>query len=104
LGDGAGVELFNAELVKVLENILDPNTTAKTKRSVTLVFSIVPDEDRAFGQGKIDVRVTLAPRRGVGVPVYIGRRAGQPVATERDTRQLEFPQDKNVVTMGGNNG
>lgn len=103
LGHGAAVEMFNDELVKVLDNILDPNTPATAPRSVTLTFSIRPDEDRTYGPGTIQVVTKLAPRKGVGVPVYIGRRGGRAVATERDQRQMSFG-DENVIPMGGQHG
>src|SRR5262245_44360057 len=103
LGHGAAVEMFNDELSKVLDNILDPNTTATAARSVTLTFTIKPDEDRTYGPGTIEVTTKFAPRKGVGVPVYIGRRAGKAVATERDQRQMSF-DDGNVFPMGGQHG
>jgi hypothetical protein len=39
----------------------------------------------------------IAPTRPVGVPIYIGKHAGQAVATERDTKQLSF--EDNVVGL-----
>ena len=103
LGQGAAVEIFNEELSKMLDNVLDPNTSATAVRSVTLTFAVKPDEDRTFGAGKIDVSAKLAPPRGVGIPIYIGRHAGRAVATERDQRQLAF--DDNVMSLrGGPNG
>jgi len=100
LGQGAAVELFNEELAKILDNVLDPNTQPTAPRSVTLTFAITPDEDRAFGAGKIDVRTRLAPRKPVGLPIYIGRKAGRAVATERDQRQMSFT-DENLIAFGG---
>lgn len=46
LGGGAAVEMFDEALEKVLENILDPNTEAKTKRVITLKMTISPAENR----------------------------------------------------------
>jgi hypothetical protein len=103
LGQGAAVEMFNEELARVLENCLDPNTKATANRSVTLVFSIKPDEDRTYGPGKIDVTSKLAPRKGVGLPVYIGRKAGKAVATERDQRQMSFEDNISQMRLGGPN-
>jgi hypothetical protein len=102
LAQGAAVELFNDELTRVLGNILDPNTKPTTTRSVTLTFTIKPDEDRSYAGALIDVKSKLAPVKGVGLPIHIGQRAGHPVATERDTRQLEF-QD-NVESIAGKAG
>lgn len=99
LGQGAAVEMFADELKKVLANVLDPNTKASAKRSVTLTLEIKPDEDRSFASSSIEVKSKLAPTKPVGVPIYIGNHAGQPVATERDTRQLSF--EDNVTQMKG---
>jgi hypothetical protein len=41
LKEGAAVEAFDEELKKVVENILDPNTTRKT-RTITLKVDITP--------------------------------------------------------------
>ena len=97
LGSGAAVELFADEMTKVLENILDPNTKATTTRSVTLKLIIKPDEDRQFANTALEASSKLAPARPVGVPIYIGKHAGQAVATERDNKQLRF--DDNVVGL-----
>lgn len=99
LGEGAALEKFSDEMKKVLENVLDPNTKATAKRSVTLTWTIEPDEDRSFAHTSLEVKSKLAPSKPFGVPIYIGRHAGEPVATERDTRQLTF--DDNVVGMKG---
>lgn len=99
LGQGAAIELFADELKKVLENVLDPNTKASAKRSVTLTLEIKPDEDRSFAHTSLEVKSKLAPTKPVGVPIYIGKHAGAAVATERDTRQLTF--EDNVMEMKG---
>jgi len=45
-GRGAAVEMFDTELKKVLENIMDPNTKATGVRKVTLEVLIKPDNTR----------------------------------------------------------
>jgi len=102
LAQGAAVELFNDELEKVLQNILDPNTKPTAPRTVTLTFTIKPDEERNYGATITEVKSKLAPTKGVGMPIYIGKHAGKAVATERDTRQLTF-QD-NVTAMTAEKG
>ena len=42
LMDGGLTERFNAELRRVLENVFDPNTDHKKKRTITIGISIVP--------------------------------------------------------------
>lgn len=43
---GAFLEIFDAEMSKVLDNILDPNTKATGKRKLTVDFTFVPDDNR----------------------------------------------------------
>jgi hypothetical protein len=58
--NGAVLEMFDEELKKVLANIEDENTMAKTERSVTIKVSIKPDKTRRTGEAKIQVSSTLA--------------------------------------------
>lgn len=95
LGQGAALEKFQDTLDRVLENILDPNTKATAVRSVTLTVTFKPDEDRSFANAVIDVKGKLAPPKPVGTAIYIGKRGGLAVATERDARQMKL--DDNVV-------
>lgn len=43
---GAFLEIFDAEMSKVLDNILDPNTKATGKRKLTVEFTFMPDDNR----------------------------------------------------------
>lgn len=99
LAQGAAIEKFEDELNRVLENILDPNTKPTAARSVTLVVSFKPDEDRSFANTLIEVKAKLAPSRGVGTAIYIDRHAGRAVATEYNPRQMRL--EDNVVGMKG---
>ncbi len=101
LGQGAAVEMFNEELKKVLENILDVNTKATTTRAVTLTVTIKPDENRNYSNAVIEAKSKVAPVKGVGLPIYVGRHGGQAVATERDTRQLEFKDNIQPIAAKG---
>lgn len=51
--NGAALDLFNAELKKVLENIEDENTVAGTERSITIRLSIKPDNTRRTAALKV---------------------------------------------------
>ena len=71
---GALQEKVNRALYKVAENILDPNTAAKTKRVVTIKLSLTPDEiDREDVKVNADVTYTLAPEDGVASSMYMQR-------------------------------
>lgn len=101
LGGGAAVEMFNDELSKVLENILDPNTKATATRSVTLTVTIKPDEDRTYSNAVIEAKAKVASVKGVGLPIYVGKHAGKAVATERDSRQLELKDNVEPIAQKG---
>lgn len=49
IGNGAAMELFDRELVSVIRNISDVNTSQKTKRSITIKVDIQPDDERNIG-------------------------------------------------------
>lgn len=71
---GALQEKVNRALYKVAENILDPNTAAKTKRVVTIKLSLLPNEkDREDVLIHADVTYTLAPEDGVASSMYMQR-------------------------------
>jgi hypothetical protein len=90
LSNGAGVEMFNRELEKVLENICDPNTKATAAREITLKVTFKPNEDREVGVVDISSSAKLAPVKSVGTMVYIGKKSGRFVATENNPRQPAF--------------
>ena len=43
---GGFMEIFDVEMAKVLDNILDPNTKATGKRKLTVTFTFSPDDNR----------------------------------------------------------
>jgi hypothetical protein len=57
---GVVIDLFNAELKRVLANIEDENTEAKSERSVTIKIAIKPDKTRRTGEVKVQAYSTLA--------------------------------------------
>ncbi|MEK5479915.1 hypothetical protein NYE70_23755 [Paenibacillus sp. FSL R5-0407] len=48
LADGSISERFNQELQKVLINIADPNTEAKTTRKINISLTIKPNENEKW--------------------------------------------------------
>ena len=94
LADGAALELFQAELTRVVDNVLDPNTEPEALRKVVLEVRIKPNEAREVGTCEVKVRATLAGIRGAGTTLFFGRHRGQPVAVEsnpKQTRLFETP-------------
>ena len=87
LGGGAAVQLFQAELQKVLDNIVDENTKPDAMREVTLKVKIKPDVDRDYGQVSISCVSKLAPMAPFGTNFFIGKQRGKGVAREHNPKQ-----------------
>ena len=69
---GALKAQFNRELQKVTANVLDPNTSAKAKRTITITVSISPDDDREMGGVVIATKSTLCPVNAVNTKLVFG--------------------------------
>ena len=102
LGEGAAVELFEAELEKVSKNILDPNTEAKAPRSITLKVSFKPDENRDLATVDVSVGAKLAGSKSFLTKVVFGKDVrGRVEAREFETGQSSmFDGKDNVVPIG----
>lgn len=92
IANGAAVELFAREFQRALENIDDPNTKAKAKRTITVKVILTPDEAR----DRIDAAVAVeskfpSVKPGTVKPgtstMYLGRRGGKVHATEVNPKQ-----------------
>jgi hypothetical protein len=69
--DGAVAERFNQELIKVLENIADPNTDPKKARKLTLTVSIAGNEKRDIATVGIQAKITLAPAKQIETQIIM---------------------------------
>ena len=95
LGSGAAHELFQEELNKVVENILDVNTNPTSVREVKLLLKIKPDENsRQVADVEISCSSKTAPVKSVDSRFYLGRREGRVVAVEHNPEQLVFDEMK----------
>jgi uncharacterized protein YuzE len=63
--DGAVSERFNIELLKVLENISDPNTDPKKSRKLQLNITLKGNENRDIASVGIQAKTTLAPAKDI---------------------------------------
>lgn len=71
---GAVQEKVDRALEKVANNILDPNTDAGKKRTITLKIVLKPDEDdREDVEVSADVTYTLAADTGVQTQFYVNK-------------------------------
>lgn len=84
IAKGALIEQTDGEIQKILDNILDPNTDPKKKRTMTVKIAFTPiGEDRELA--KIDIQTTssVVPYNAVSTNICLGRDAtGNAVAME----------------------
>ena len=100
LGRGAAVEKFDDELRKVLENILDPNTTLAA-REVTLKVKLTPDETRGISVTDIVCSSKIAPRKPFRTTLFVGKDVDGVVATEPNPGQISIKGFKVTELKGG---
>lgn len=92
LCDGAVQERVNHALQKVSENVLDPNTDPKKKRSITLTLSFEPNpDDREDVSVDVSVGVKLAPETGLKTQFYLSKNldSGMVSITEHAKGQIK---------------
>ena len=95
LASGKAAARFDDELGKMLENIVDPNTSAKAPRVINLRVVLRPDEDRRNLDVDIAVTSRVAPVKVVKSFARCGIGPDGPVAVEDTARNGElFPPEK----------
>lgn len=99
IANGAALELFDHELTRVIANIADVNTSAKTKRGINIKVVIQPDEDRGIGFATVEVTSKLAGVKPVSSTMYFGKKDGALVAVQNNFNQPGiFDEEKSNVT------
>ena len=93
---GAIMEQVDREVERVVNNILDPNTDPKKKRSLTLTFEFAPSADRTQVGLKAVAKSKLEPNNAIQTALSIGTMGGQVVAMEM------IPQIPGQLDMDGN--
>lgn len=93
LGRGAAIERFDDELQRVLNNIVDPNTTEQV-REVNLKVKIKPNGDRDFCTVDVLCSSKLAPSEPFQTRMFVGRTNKGAVATEHNPQQLQLEMDQ----------
>jgi len=68
---GAFLERADYEMNKLIGNILDPNTSATTKRKMTITVTFLPDDDRKNIGVKVDVKSAFAPTKPAVTTLYV---------------------------------
>lgn len=84
IADGRLQSKFDKEMKRVITNLLDPNTDAKKKRSVTVKVTLTPSKKDRLVDIDIDVKSALAPEIGVSTLMMVGRdvNTGEVAANE----------------------
>lgn len=76
---GAIKERVDYEMAAILDNIMDPNTEAASKRKLTLTLELKPDADRRTINVSCSAKSTLVPTNPVYTSLYVGadRKTGE---------------------------
>ncbi len=93
IGHGVIAEKFEDEMTRVVENITDVNTEAKTVREVTIKVKIKPDpENRSLCKMEVVATSKLAAMKPYASKVTVGmdRETGEVDAQEMVSMQPEL--------------
>jgi len=87
IGGGALMELFATELLRVLQNIADPNTDPEAKRTISVTVAMKPNRDRDVADIELKCGSKLAGISTVSSRLFMGKHQGRLIAVESDPRQ-----------------
>lgn len=73
MANGAIQEKLEVELEKLFENIHDPNTKPKDKRSITIKLEFTPDDNRQVTNLNSSFATKLAPIRDFDTTILTGK-------------------------------
>ncbi len=73
LGGGALSEKVNMDLMKIVNNIMDPNTKANKARKLTITLTFVPDESRQVITTKMETKTSLVPIEAAATTLLAGK-------------------------------
>lgn len=111
MAQGAIMEACDVEVTKVMENILDPNTSATKKREVNIKLAFEPSADRTQVNVSAQAVAKLAPNNAVQTALYCGKSGNEIQAVELtpnipgqiDMNGGEQEQPKELkICVGGN--
>lgn len=70
---GAFSEAVNRELMRINQNIQDPNTDAEKARTLTVTIRFKPDEDRRLVKAEITAKASLVPADSIKTTMVSGK-------------------------------
>lgn len=94
---GAFQERVDLEMVKVIENILDPNTKPTQKRKLTMTIEFEPDDNRENIAVSFVVKPALAPTVPARTTLWV---AGENTDKERQIVEM-VPQVPGQMSFEG---
>ena len=94
LGGGQLQEMFDMSFAKVMKNLLDPNTSYKDKRSITITLNFSMDEERNKTKCEFSCKEKLAPTKKVETTFGI--------AKDLETGQIQAKEFTNLVQIAQN--
>ncbi len=68
---GAILERVDYEMARIIENIMDANTSATAKRKLVLTLEFKPDDDRQVVQVSCAAKFTPVPTNPVVTSLYV---------------------------------
>lgn len=93
--NGAAGVLFETELKKVIENLIDPNTDPKAARELSLVFKFRVSEDRRSAGISVSPKTKLAPHMGEVDMVHLINQGNELKAVALNAQQTPLFDEKN---------
>jgi len=90
---GAIAERADYEMYKIIENILDPNTAANKKRTLTITLEITPDFARENLSMRCIAKSKLEPTSPVSTSLYITSGESGDMAVVELTPQIAGQMD-----------
>ena len=93
LKGGAVIEALDAEIDRVLDNIVDPNTDPDKARAITLTIRFKPNKERTACVISAQAKSTLAADSAIETAAMVGRDGKRGVARELSPIQPELPVD-----------
>lgn len=84
VSSGAILERVNYEMVKVVQNIMDPNTKSTAKRRISVTLTLTPSADRSTVTVDTTAKTTLAPTEPIttSICIYTDPRTGELLVAE----------------------
>jgi len=100
LARGAAIEIFDNELARVLDNILDPNTT-EAAREIRLTVKFKPNDNRDLIEVLTECSSRVASSPPIKTQIFLGRTAEGIVASEYHPKQLGLEFKAPVMAQKG---